>query len=71
MLVMLLSGPVAAQLVATLKPIECVDTALLFKGLSSRDYKEEPIWTGTEPGVTLSQYSLFVNEKTKSCGKFF
>ena len=66
MLVMFLSGPVAAQSVVTQKPIEGVDTALMFRGLSSSDFKEKPIWMGTEPGVTLSRYSLFVNEETKS-----
>ena len=48
------------------KPVECADTATLLQGLRSSDYKEKPIWLGTEPGVTLSRYSLFVNEQTKS-----
>jgi hypothetical protein len=65
-LTLLAVGLVAAQSVTVQKPIECVDTALLLRGLSSSDYKENPIWWGTEPGVTLSRYSLFVNEGTKS-----
>lgn len=65
-LTLLAVGLVAAQSVTVQKPIECADTALLLRGLSGSDYKENPIWLGTEPGVTLSRYSLFVNEETKS-----
>lgn len=61
-----LVGAAAAQSVTVQKPVECADTATLFRGLISSDYKETPIWFGTEPDATLSKYSLFVNEETKS-----
>lgn len=63
---MLVLGIAVAQSVTVQKPIECADTATLFRGLSGSDYKEKPIWFGTEPGATVSRYSLFVNEETKS-----
>lgn len=65
-LALLLVGLVAAQSVTVQKPVECVDTATLLQGLSGSSYKEKPIWWGTEPGATVSRYSLFVNEETKS-----
>ena len=57
---------VAAQSVTVQKPVECVNTETLFQGLIGSDYKEKPIWLGIEPGATLSKYSLFVNEQTKT-----
>jgi hypothetical protein len=63
---MLVLGIAVAQSVTVQKPIECADTATLLRGLSSSDYKEKPIWFGIEPGATVSRYSLFVNEETKS-----
>ena len=63
---MLVLGLAVAQSVTVQKPIDCADTAILLQGLGSSDYKEKPIWLGTEPGVTLPKYSLFVNEETKS-----
>jgi hypothetical protein len=64
--VMLVIGLAVAQSVTVQKPIECADTATLLRGLSGSDYKEKPIWWGIEPGATVSRYSLFVNEETKS-----
>jgi hypothetical protein len=64
--VMLVLGLAVAQSVTVQKPIECADTATLLRGLSGSDYKEKPIWWGIEPGATVSRYSLFVNEETKS-----
>ena len=64
--VMLVLGLAVAQSVTVQKPIECADTATLLRGLSGSDYKERPIWWGIEPGATVSRYSLFVNEETKS-----
>jgi hypothetical protein len=64
--VMLVLGIAVAQSVTVQKPIECADTATLLRGLSGSDYKERPIWWGIEPGATVSRYSLFVNEETKS-----
>jgi hypothetical protein len=66
LLVMLIIGMVAAQSVTVQKPVECVNTETLFQGLIGSDYKEKPIWLGIEPGATLSKYSLFVNEQTKT-----
>ena len=63
---MLVLGLAVAQSVTVQKPIECADTATLLRGLSSSDYKEKPIWWGIEPGATVSRYSLFVNDETKS-----
>jgi len=64
--VMLVLGLAVAQSVTVQKPIECADTATLLRGLSGSDYKEKPIWWGIEPGATVSRYSLFVNDETKS-----
>jgi hypothetical protein len=64
--VMLVLGLAVAQSVTVQKPIKCADTATLLRGLSGSDYKEKPIWWGIEPGATVSRYSLFVNEETKS-----
>jgi hypothetical protein len=64
--VMLVLGIAVAKSVTVQKPIECADTATLLRGLSGSDYKEKPIWFGIEPGATVSRYSLFVNEETKS-----
>jgi hypothetical protein len=64
--VMLVLSLAVAQSVTVQKPIECADTATLLQGLSGSDYKEKPIWWGIEPGATVSRYSLFVNEETKS-----
>jgi len=63
---LLLTGLVFAQSVTMQKPVECADTAILLQGLSGSNYKEKPIWLGIEPGATVSRYSLFVNEQTKT-----
>ena len=63
---MLVLGIAVAQSVTMQKPVECADTEILFRGLIGSNYKEKPIWMGIESGSTLSKYSLFVNEKTKS-----
>lgn len=59
-------GIAVAESVTVQKPVECADTATLLRGLSGSDYKEKLIWWGIEPGATVSRYSLFVNEETKS-----
>ena len=66
LLVLLVVGLVAAQSVTVQKPVECTDPEILFQGLIGSDYKEKPIWLGIAPGSTVSKYSLFVNEETKS-----
>ena len=63
---MLVLGIAVAQVVTVQKSTECADTATLLRGLAGSDYKEKPIWWGIEPGATLSRYSLFVNDETKS-----
>ena len=62
----ILTGAVIAQTMTVQKPVECVNTETLFQGLIGSDYKEKPSWLGIEPGATLSKYSLFVNEQTKT-----
>ena len=62
----LLTGSLFAQTITIQKPVECVDTETLFRGLISSDYKENPIWLGIQPGTTLLRYTLFINEKTKT-----
>lgn len=65
--IMLLGSPVGAQTVLNVqKPIECFEMEPLFRGLMGSEYKERPIWSGIESGATLSRYSLFVNDETKS-----
>jgi len=66
LLALLVVGLTVAQSVTVQKPIECADTATLLRGLGGSDYKEKPIWWGIEPGATVSRYSLFVNDETKS-----
>lgn len=66
LLVVSVIGIVAAQPVTVQKPVDCVNTETLFQGLIGSDYKEKPIWLGIERGATLSKYSLFVNEQTKT-----
>ena len=63
---MLVLGIAVAQSVTMQKPVECADTEILFRGLIGSNYTEKPIWMGVESGATLSRYSLFVNEKTKT-----
>jgi hypothetical protein len=63
---LLVVGLVSAQSITMQKPLECTDTKTMFRGLINGDYKENPIWWGIEPGDTVSRYSLFVNEQTKS-----
>ena len=63
---MLVLGIAVAQSVTVQKPIECADTATLLRGLSGSDYKEKPIWLGIDTDSTVSKYSLFVNDETKT-----
>ena len=64
--IMLVLGLAVAQSITVQKPIECADTATLLRGLSGSEYKEKPIWLGVDPSSTVSKYSLFVNEETKT-----
>lgn len=63
---MLIVGLVAAQSVTVEKPLTCAETPVLLSLLSGSDYKEKPIWWGIESNATLSRYSLFVNDETKT-----
>lgn len=65
-LVMFVAGIVVAQSVTVQKSVQCVDAATLLQGLTGSNYKERPIWLGIESDATLSRYSLFVNEETKT-----
>lgn len=58
-----IGAAVWAQSVNVEKTMECAPTSLFLKGLSQSEYKEMPIWSGSEDS---SYYSLFVNEKTKT-----
>lgn len=53
----------SAQLVTVDKPVQCARTEVLLPGLANSEYKEQPVWVGTDEEST---FSLFVNEKTKS-----
>jgi hypothetical protein len=64
--VLVVVGLATAQSLTVQKPVECVDTATLFRGLIGRDYKELPIWMGIQSDAPLPKYSLFVNDQTKS-----
>lgn len=57
---------VIAQLVTVQKPLQCGNTKTVFEGLTDGDYKEKPIWWGTDFGTPITRYSLFVNEKNKT-----
>ena len=62
----ILTGAVFAQPVTVQKPVDCVNTETLFRGLIGSDYKEKPIWLGIQSDAPLPKYSLFVNEQTKT-----
>ena len=57
---------VSAQVFQDNKSVTCAPAAGIIRSLGASDYKEKLIWWGIEPGVSLSRYSLFVNDKTKS-----
>lgn len=55
-----------AQTVTVQKPLTCAATGEVVSTLIGSDYKEKPIWMGSEPSVPPSRYSLLVNEQTKT-----
>ena len=61
-----LTGLAFAQTVTMQKPLHCGDTKTVIQGLTGNDYKEKPIWWGTESQAPLPKYSLFVNEQTRT-----
>jgi len=65
-LISVVSAHVFAQSMTLNKYVQCADTETLFQALINGDYKEKPIWLGTELGVSTPKYSLFVNEQSKS-----
>ena len=65
-LLALIFGYVAAQTINLQKNVECISTEVMLRGLSGSDYKEKPIWVGTESDAALSKYGLFVNDDTKT-----
>lgn len=66
LLALLASSLVAAQPIIIQKPVSCVDTKMLLQGLSDGEYKETPMWLGTEPGAEVPRYSVFVNQQTRT-----
>ena len=66
LLALLIPNLLVAQPLTIQKPVTCVDTKMLLQGLSNSDYKEKPIWSGTQSDATLSQYSVFVNQQTRT-----
>lgn len=68
LLLTLIFGVAVAQTINLQKTVECISTEVMLRGLSGSNYKEKPIWTGTESDtpVAMSKYGLFVNDDTKT-----
>ena len=62
----ILTGVVIAQTVTVEKTVQCGSTATLIQELQGNSYKEKPIWWGIEPSSSVSRYSLFVNDATRT-----
>ena len=56
----------SAQLATTKKEVYCDKTETMISVLKSRDYEESPIWIGKEKDSKAPNYSLFVNQETKT-----
>ena len=54
-----------AEPVTIKKPVICDETDIVFKALSSSNYKESPIWLGASD-EKLVNYSLWVNASSKT-----
>ena len=63
---LLASTLLAAQPIVIQKPVTCTDTKTLLQGLSGSDYRETPMWLGTEPDSEVPKYSVFVNQQNKT-----
>jgi len=57
---------VVAQPMTTKKEVYCDKTERMISELRSQDYQEQPIWLGKEPDSKTPNYTLFVNQETKS-----
>ena len=57
---------VIAQPVTTKKEVYCDKTETLISVLKGRDFEESPIWIGKEKDSKAPNYSLFVNQETKT-----
>ena len=55
-----------AQPVTTKKEVYCDKTETIISILKGEDYQEMPIWFGKEKDSRAPNYSLLVNQKTKS-----
>ena len=56
----------SAQLATTKKEVYCDKIETMISILKGRDYEESPIWFGTEKDSKASNYSLFINQETKT-----
>jgi hypothetical protein len=54
-----------AEIVVVPKPVECTEVTKLLPAIVASDYKETPVWFGSEPD-TGSNYTLFANPTTKT-----
>ena len=61
--VLLLPAIATAQPVTVEKPVPCEKTKTVIDALLKSDYKEQPIWIGSDE---QSRNSIFANEKTGS-----
>lgn len=52
-----------AEPVTVEKPVICDKAETVITGLINGDYKEKPIWTGTDE---KSRWSIFANDRTKT-----
>jgi len=55
-----------AQPSTTKKEVYCDKTETVISALRGEDYQETPIWFGKEKDSNAPNYSLLVNQKTKS-----
>jgi len=56
----------SAQPATTKKEVYCDKIETMISILKGRDYEESPIWLGTEKDSKAPNYSLFVNQETKT-----
>ena len=62
----MLAVTASAQLATTKKEVYCDKTETMISVLKGQDFEESPIWFGTEKDSKTSNYSLFVNQQTKT-----
>lgn len=61
--VLLLPAMATAEPVTVEKPVQCDKTERVINYLLNSEYKEKPIWVGSDD---LSRFSIFSNNKTGS-----